>query len=382
MTGGIPILLPSCPLVFLSSCPLVLLSSCPLVLLSSCPLVFYNTSMNEKLTLAAAADDWVESQHRRRKPLARATIDSYCDGWQAFTLWAAAEGTHEVAQLGAQDLGRWIDTLRGVGDGTVQTYAHGALAICKFLAERGVLPHELAVMRVHLRDALPRTPAQRAPDVPDLRRLVGFYDPARPPGEPGTKQERERLNGLRNAALLHLLFSTGARISELLDLTIQGVRDDIGLIAGRVFVTGKGQRRRAVFVRPHAQRRLEPYLAARRVAFPQAEALYISHGPRGAGQSLHRVSAWKIVSNAAYELANQLEGENKRSEARHLREVTPHTFRHFVATWLLNEGAQLSEVSALLGHANTRITEQYYARHTDDRLQELHDQFSPDPFSS
>jgi integrase len=47
--------------------------------------------------------------------------------------------------------------------------------------------------------------------------------------------------------------------------------------------------------------------------------------------------------------------------------------------WLLNEGAQLSEVSALLGHANTRITEQYYARHADDRLQELHDQFSPDP---
>ena len=62
-----------------------------------------------------------------------------------------------------------------------------------------------------------------------------------------------------------------------------------------------------------------------------------------------------------------------------LRETTPHTFRHFVAMWLLNEGAQLSEVSTLLGHANTRITEQYYARHTDERLQEMHDQFAPEP---
>ena len=86
-----------------------------------------------------------------------------------------------------------------------------------------------------------------------------------------------------------------------------------------------------------------------------------------------------IVTGAAQTLADQLEAEGHRREARLLRETTPHTFRHFVAMWLLNEGAQLSEVAALLGHANTRITEQYYARHTDDRLQELHDQFAPDP---
>ncbi|MBC8162823.1 MAG: tyrosine-type recombinase/integrase [Roseiflexaceae bacterium] len=331
------------------------------------------------LSLEQAAAEWAAAQQRRRKPLAKATIVSYCDGWQAFTRWAASEEKREVAQLGVSDLGRWIDTLRGASDGTVQTYAHGALAICKFLAERGALPHELAVMRVYLRDALPRVPAQRAPDVPDLRRLVGFYDALLPAGELGSRQERERLNALRNAALLHLLFSTGARISELLSLHARSVRADNGEIAARVQVVGKGERRRLVFVRPHAQRRLEAYLAARRVVFPTAEALYISHGPRGAGQSLHRVSAWKIVTNASYGLSNQLEAEGKRSEARRLREVTPHTFRHFVATWLLNEGAQLSEVSALLGHANTRITEQYYARHADDRLQELHDQFSPDP---
>ena len=105
----------------------------------------------------------------------------------------------------------------------------------------------------------------------------------------------------------------------------------------------------------------------------------ISHGPRGAGGRLNRVAAWAIVTNAAQTLADQLLAQGRNREAKLLQETTPHTFRHFVAMWLLNEGAQLSEVSALLGHANTRITEQYYARHTDDRLQELHDQFAPDP---
>ena len=128
-----------------------------------------------------------------------------------------------------------------------------------------------------------------------------------------------------------------------------------------------------------AQRAIERYVLPRRVVFPHAGALLISHGPRGAGGRLNRIAAWTIVTVAAQELADRIEREGRPREARLLRETTPHTFRHFVAMWLLNEGAQLSEVSALLGHANTRITEQYYARHTDDRLQELHDQFAPDP---
>jgi integrase/recombinase XerD len=334
---------------------------------------------NPPLTLAGAGAAWAAAQRARRKPLAEHTIESYLDGWRSFCLWAERQGKRTVAEIAPADLGRWIDSLQRAADGTAQTYSHGALAVCKFLADRGDLPCDLALLRMHLRDALPRAPAGRAPDVPDLRRLVGFYDAEPPAGAPGSRAERERLNALRNAALLHTLFSTGARISELLDLDVRDVRADDGTVAARVQVLGKGGRRRAVFLRPHAQRALGRYLALRRVAFPEARALFISHGPRGAGGRLTRTAAWIVVTNAAYGLADRLEAEGQRREAQALRAVTPHTFRHFVATWLLNEGAQLSEVSALLGHANTRITEQYYARHTDDRLQELHDQFAPDP---
>jgi integrase/recombinase XerD len=324
-------------------------------------------------------DEAAESQRRRRKPLAEATIESYCDGWASFTHWAARNHRHTVDQIRPTDFAAWVDSLRGVADGSVQTYSHGVLAVARFLTDRGLLLCELAVLRMHLRDALPRAAAGRAPDVPDLRRLVAFYDEEPPVAEPGTKAERDRMSTLRNAALLHLLFSTGARISELLALNVRDIRTDDGLVANRTHVVGKGQRRRAVFIRPHAQRAIERYLLVRRTSFPHAEALFISHGPRGAGGRLGREAAWSLVTDAAYRLADTIEANGRPREARALRAVTPHTFRHFVATWLLNEGAQLSEVSALLGHANTRITEQYYARHTDDKLQELHSQFAPDP---
>lgn len=335
--------------------------------------------MGEGMALGEAGGRWAESQRGKRRALAANTVDSYLDAWRSFAAWAGREGRETAADIEPRDLGRWVDTLAGMSDGTVQTYSHGALAVVKFLADRGELTCDLALLRMHLRDALPRAPAGRAPDVPDLRRLVRWYDGDSPAGEPGTRAERERLNRLRNAALLHTLFSTGARISELLALDAREVRDDDGTVAGRVFVTGKGNRRRAVFLRPHAATALGRYLQARRAALPEARALFVSHGPRGAGGRLSRVTAWKVVTDAAYALADQIEAEGRGREARKLREATPHTFRHFVATWLLNEGAQLSEVSTILGHANTRITEQYYARHSDDRLQELHDTFAPEP---
>jgi site-specific recombinase XerD len=334
---------------------------------------------SQPLPLVEAGDAWQRAQRARRRPLAENTIESYGDAWRSFCNWAKRQGRRTAADIQPGDLQGWVDSLGGMADSTLLTYSHGALAICKYLADTGELRCDLALLRMHLRDALPRTPAGRAPDVPDLRRLVTFYDAEPPAGPPGSRQERERLTALRNAALLHLLFSTGARISELLALDRHDIRDDDGRIVGQAPVLGKGQRRRVVFIRQHAQRALERYLALCRTAFPHATALFISHGPRGAGERLNRVTAWKIVTDAAYSLADTVERDGRPREARLLREATPHTFRHFVATWLLNEGAQLSEVSAILGHANTRITEQYYARHNDERLRELHDQFAPDP---
>src|SRR6266540_1944682 len=194
----------------------------------------------QSLTIASAADAWVAVQRARRKPLADPTIASYCDAWRSFAAWAARQDKRAVAEIGVHDLARWIDSLSRKADGTALTYSHGALAICKFLADRGELTCDLALLRMHLRDALPRAPDGLALDVADLR-------------------------------------------------------DDNGAIAPRTHVVGKGNRRRAVFIRAHAQRAVERYLLARRVSFPKADALLISHGPRGAGGRLNRVAAWAVV---------------------------------------------------------------------------------------
>lgn len=332
-------------------------------------------------TFTQALLDWQANQRRRRRPLSPATIASYSDAWQSFTTWAMAHHRQSVGDLQPTDIADWLNTLTRHADGSVLTYSHGALAICRFLADRKLLSCDVSLIAMHASAARPRTTLGRAPDVADLRRLVTYYDSELPAGPPHSKAERERLSGLRNAAILHLLFSTAARISEVLALDVTTIKGDHGLIASRVSVVGKGDKRRTVFIRPHARTAIERYLLARRASFPNAPALFISHGPRGAGQRLNRIAAWDIVTHAALTLADRIEATGKVSEARLLRETTPHTFRHFVAMWLLNEGVQLSEVSAILGHTSTRITEQYYARHTDSRLAEVHDQFAADPLN-
>lgn len=330
-------------------------------------------------TLDDALSAWQTDQRRRRRPLSPATLASYSDAWRSFTHWATTQQRQSVGDIQAPDVAEWVNSLRHLADGSVQTYSHGVLAILRYLADRRLLSCDITLMQMHMSDALPRVATSRAPDVADLRRLVSFYDAELPASTPHSKPERERLSGLRNAALLHLLFSTACRISEVLALDVHDLRGDHGLLATRISVIGKGNKRRTVFVRPHAHTAIERYLLARRASFPAAAPLFISHGPRSPGHRLNRVAAWNIVTHASLTLADTMTQSGRIREGELLRQTTPHTFRHFVAMWLLNEGVQLSEVSAILGHANTRITEQYYARHTDDRLAEVHDQFAADP---
>jgi site-specific recombinase XerD len=78
-------------------------------------------------------------------------------------------------------------------------------------------------------------------------------------------------------------------------------------------------------------------------------------------------------------VAAQIELEGKYDEAALLRETSPHTFRHFVGYYLLNEGVELAEVSQILRHRSVEVTRSFYARYKDMQLQEVHDQFSADP---
>lgn len=144
-----------------------------------------------------------------------------------------------------------------------------------------------------------------------------------------------------------------------------------GAIRDAVTVEGKGRKKWTIYFDNVAQTDLKAYLSARRALFPQAAALFVSHGPRGAGQRLSDVSAWRIVKEAAEALAEIREHEGADpAEVRALRKVSPHTFRHFFAQEMLDHGADLRRTSRALGHSSTKVTEQFYA---DPKPQQVRD---------
>lgn len=166
----------------------------------------------------------------------------------------------------------------------------------------------------------------------------------------------EDLKSMRDKAILELLFSTGLRVSELCSLN-----SDIDLSLDELSVRGKGDKVRVVFLSPDAKDVVKIYLKKRT---DMDEALFIQFG-RGSKNidslRLSPRSVERIVKHYAIKA-----GISKR--------VTPHVIRHSFATDLLQNGADLRSVQALLGHANIATT-QIYTHVTDKHLREIHKTF-------
>ena len=170
--------------------------------------------------------------------------------------------------------------------------------------------------------------------------------------------------GLRDRAIVELLFSSGLRVSELVNLN----RGHINLSRREFMVRGKGQKDRPVFISKSAAEHVSSYLDVRTDSLP---ALFLSYSRRNAAPNLsgdyRRLSARSIqrmISQYA-----RLAGITKH--------VSPHTMRHSFATDLLMNGADLRSVQSLLGHSNISTT-QIYTHVTDQHLKDIHERFHSD----
>jgi len=162
------------------------------------------------------------------------------------------------------------------------------------------------------------------------------------------------LTALRDRAILELLFSTGLRVSELCSLN-----SDIDLSRDEFSVRGKGDKVRVVFLSSSAKKAIAEYLKKRS---DMGEALFVSYGRGGkTSDRLTPRSVERMVKHYAV-------------KAGITRKVTPHVIRHSFATDLLENGADLRSVQALLGHANIATT-QVYTHVTDRHLREVHKAF-------
>lgn len=167
--------------------------------------------------------------------------------------------------------------------------------------------------------------------------------------------------GLRDRAIIELLFSGGLRVSELCNLN----RDSINLARREFMVRGKGKKDRPIFIDQTTADHLGEYLSARSDTLP---ALFLNNSSNqnipdtsGDFRRLSPRSIERIIQKYA-----RLAGITKH--------VTPHTLRHSFATDLLMNGADLRSVQSLLGHANIATT-QIYTHITDPHLKEVHEKF-------
>ena len=164
------------------------------------------------------------------------------------------------------------------------------------------------------------------------------------------------VKSLRDKAILELLFSTGLRVSELCSLN-----NDIDLKRDEFSVRGKGEKIRVVFLSSTAKEAIRNYLDKRK---DMDEAMFVQFGKNASNAKSLRLSSRsieRIVKHCAIKA-----GISKK--------VTPHVVRHSFATDLLQNGADLRSVQALLGHANIATT-QVYTHVTDKHLSDIHKAF-------
>ncbi len=167
--------------------------------------------------------------------------------------------------------------------------------------------------------------------------------------------------GLRDRAIIELLFSSGLRVSELVALN----RDHVNTKRREFMVRGKGQKDRPIFISEEAAEHIENYLAVR---VDNLIPLFISYSKNtqtpntdGDYRRLTARSIQRVVSKYA-------------RRAGITKHVSPHTMRHSYATDLLMNGADIRSVQSMLGHSNISTT-QVYTHVTDEHLKEVHERF-------
>lgn len=226
--------------------------------------------------------------------------------------------------------------------------------------------YHLIAMRSFLRFLAKRDIKSLSPDKIELatatRPQVSFLD----------KDEVHRLMevvktdtqiGLRDRAILALLFSSGLRVSELVALN----RDSINLERGEFSIRGKGQKDRPVYISDSATYMLSEYLKARKDDF---SPLFIHFS--GSKSDLEAGEYTRLTTRSIQRIV-----ERYSKLAGITKHVTPHTLRHSFATDLLMNGADLRSVQGLLGHSNIATT-QVYTHLTDPHLKDVHKKFHSD----
>lgn len=269
---------------------------------------------------------WIDAylDHLRvERALSKNTLEAYASDLNAL---AAAAGEVAVDQIGPDIVTKLLgeNVKRGFGARSSARQLSGIRGFFKFLVRERALAEDptLLVERPKLGRRLPRVLS-----FDEIARLLAAPDATKPRGK-------------RDAAMLHLMYASGLRVSELVGLTLADIDRQRGLVSA----FGKGGKRRLVPIGEVALTHLDRYLQEVRPLVAREGEKFLFLSPRR--KRFTRQGFWKIVKRTAVAAGIRAA-------------ISPHKLRHSFATHLLQGGADLRAVQAMLGHADLGTTEIY-----------------------
>jgi len=295
--------------------------------------------------LAKALETYL-SHLRVERGLSQNTAGAYRRDLSRYVNFLRSRAVTDPSAITSTDVSDFLLAIRSGADGA-SSLAPASASRCitavrgwhKFIAEEGITVDNPAAQ------VKPPAIAKRLPKALSISQVEALIEAANIDDSP---------LGLRDRALIELLYATGARISEVVSLSIDDFDRDNGVV--RLF--GKGSKERLVPVGRYALAALDAYLVQSRPILglkgTGSPAIFLNT----LGRPLSRQSAWAVLQGAA-----------KRANLS--EHISPHTLRHSFATHLLNGGADVRVVQEMLGHASVTTT-QIYTKVTIDHLREVY----------
>ena len=291
------------------------------------------------------------------KGLARNTIVAYSRDLMEFCSYLDTQGGIEVKAAGPRHIIGFLAALRDRGlsarsQARILTVLRG---VYRFLQREDLLPG--ADPTSHL--PLPKI-GRRLPETPSQGQIDNLLD----------VPDTSTLLGIRDQAMIELLYATGLRVTELVSLEVT----QLNLEAGFVRVRGKGGRERLVPLGAQAKQKIETYLSQARPALLKHRSSSSVFLTRSA-KPMSRQGFWRLVKQYAKQIGPN--GPNQPNEQDGApSKVYPHALRHAFATHLLEGGADLRAVQSMLGHVDIATT-QIYTHLSNERLREVHKKYHP-----
>ncbi len=278
------------------------------------------------------------------KGLSQNTLEAYTGDLKKFFDFLDMLRINDISLVGTSEILKHLISLRnqGVGPRSRGRNLVSIRGFFRFLLQEKVIESDPSKLV-----ELPKT-GLKLPDVLSIEEIETLLN----------APDTNKATGIRNSAMLELLYAAGLRVSELVSVKLQ----DVNLEAGFVRVMGKGSKERVVPIGMYAKEKIGLYLRSARTVLLKnfsSPFLFVAR----AGKPMTRQGFWKLLKKYAVSANIQ-------------KKITPHSLRHSFASHLLEGGADLRAVQVMLGHVDISTT-QIYTHVARNHLKRMHDKYHP-----